>query len=127
MKLLGFDIETYREHFCFVGKMYDTDTKEEIETITVTDDGACVDRTRLAVIEHYFEQADYIVSFNGKNFDLPVLAKLKSELNRAPSVPTKFIYQDAQALISYDDHNNPLVKRRCKVRAWSAKILVKNK
>lgn len=121
MKLLGFDIETYREHFCFVGKMYDTDTKTEVDSITVTDHGGCVDRTRMAIIEHYFDQADYIVSFNGKAFDLPVLAKLKSELERAPSIPVKFIYHDAQALISYDEHNNPLVKRRHKVRAWSAK------
>jgi hypothetical protein len=121
MKLLGFDIETYREHFCFVGKMYDTDTKTEVDSVTVTDNGGCVDRTRMAIIEHYFDQADYIVSFNGKAFDLPVLAKLKSELERAPSIPVKFIYHDAQALISYDEHNNPLVKRRHKVRAWSAK------
>lgn len=121
MKLLGFDIETYREHFCFVGKMYDTDTKTEVDSITVTDHDGCVDRTRMAIIEHYFDQADYIVSFNGKAFDLPVLAKLKSELERAPSIPVKFIYHDAQALISYDEHNNPLVKRRHKVRAWSAK------
>lgn len=121
MKLLGFDIETYREHFCFVGKMYDTDTKTEVDSITVTDHDGCVDRTRMAIIEHYFDQADYIVSFNGKAFDLPVLAKLKSELERASSIPVKFIYHDAQALISYDEHNNPLVKRRHKVRAWSAK------
>lgn len=121
MKLLGFDIETYREHFCFVGKMYDTDTKTEVDSVTVTDHDGCVDRTRMAIIEHYFDQADYIVSFNGKAFDLPVLAKLKSELERAPSIPVKFIYHDAQALISYDEHNNPLVKRRHKVRAWSAK------
>ena len=121
MKLLGFDIETYREHFCFVGKMYDTDTKTEVDSVTVTDHNGCVDRTRMAIIEHYFDQADYIVSFNGKAFDLPVLAKLKSELERAPSIPVKFIYHDAQALISYDEHNNPLVKRRHKVRAWSAK------
>lgn len=121
MKLLGFDIETYREHFCFVGKMYDTDTKNEIDSVTVTDHDGCVDRTRMAIIEHYFDQADYIISFNGKAFDLPVLAKLKSELERAPSIPVKFIYHDAQALISYDEHNNPLVKRRHKVRAWSAK------
>lgn len=121
MKLLGFDIETYREHFCFVGKMYDTDTKTEVDSVTVTDHDGCVDRTRMAIIEHYFDQADYIVSFNGKAFDLPVLAKLKNELERAPSIPVKFIYHDAQALISYDEHNNPLVKRRHKVRAWSAK------
>lgn len=121
MKLLGFDIETYKEHFCWVGRMYDGDTKKLIERVTVTDEKGAVDRTRFAIIEHYFSQADYIISFNGKNFDLPLLAKMKRELERLPSVPVKYIHQDAQAIIGYDEHNNPLVKRRCKVHAWSGK------
>ena len=121
MKLLCFDIETYKEHFCWVGRLYDSDTKQEIEKVTVTDKNGQVDRQHMAVIEHYFENCDYIISFNGKNFDLPVLAKMKRELERVPSLPVKYIWQDGQALISYDEHNNPLVKRRCKVREWSAK------
>lgn len=121
MKILGFDIETYKEHFCFVGELYDSDTREVIDKVTVTDDGAFVDRTRMAVIEHYFGLADHIVSFNGKRFDLPVLAKIRSDLKRSDTVPVKYIYHDAQALISYDDHNNPIVKKHCMVREWSAK------
>lgn len=121
MKILGFDIETYKEHFCFVGELYDSDTREVIDRVTVTDDGVGVDRVRMGIIEHFFGLADHIVSFNGKRFDLPVLAKIKSDLKRSEFVPIKYIYQDAQALISYDDHNNPLVKRHCMVREWSAK------
>ena len=49
--------------------------------------------------------------FNGKRFDLPVLAKIRADLRRSPSVPLKYIYQDAQALITYDDNNNPIVKK----------------
>lgn len=121
MKILGFDIETYKEHFCFVGELYDSETREVIDKVTVTDDGNVVDRTRMGIIEHYFGLADHIISFNGKRFDLPVLAKIKSDLKRSDSVPVKYIYHDAQALISYDDHNNPIVKRHCMVREWSAK------
>ena len=123
MKLLGFDIETYREHFCWVGKLYDPDTgsKEPIETITVTDKNGFVTREHLAVIEHYFDNADYIISFNGKNFDLPVLTTIRQALKRSESTPVKFIYQDAQSLIEYDDHNNPIVKRKPNTLEWSQK------
>ena len=69
MKLLCFDIETYKEHFCWVGRLYDSDTKQEIEKVTVTDKNGQVDRQHMAVIEHYFENCDYIISFNGKNFE----------------------------------------------------------
>lgn len=121
MKLLGFDIETYKEHFCFYGRLYDSDTKTEISNVIVTDDGTSVTREQFAKIEQAFENCDYIISFNGKRFDLPVLAKIKSDLNRASSVPLKYIYADAQALISYDDNNNHIVKRHNYVKAWNAK------
>lgn len=121
MKLLGFDIETYRQHFCWVGKLYDTDTKSEVETVTVTDKDGFVTREHLAVIEHYFDNADYIVSFNGKNFDLPVLSTIRTQLHRTDKIPVKYIYQDAQALITYDEHNNPYVKRKPYTQEWSCK------
>lgn len=121
MNLLGFDIETYREHFVCVCKMYDSDTKQCIGKVRVGDNGTKVTREHMAVIEHYFGQADYIISFNGKRFDLPVLAKVRSDLVRSDAVPLKYIYADAQALISYDNNNNPIVKRHCAVRAWNAK------
>lgn len=121
MKILGFDIETYKEHFCCVMEMYDSETRQVIEKVTVTDNGSGVTHEHMGVIEHYFGQADHIVSFNGKRFDLPVLAKIRADLRRSPSVPLKYIYQDAQALITYDDNNNPIVKRHCYVKEWSAK------
>lgn len=121
MKILVFDIETYREHFCFVGKLFDGDTKQEIKEYRVVDKGGIVSREHMAGICTIFQDCDYIVSYNGKKFDLPVLAKLKDDLKRLESVPVKFIYQDAQALIAYDDNNNPIVKRHKHVDEWSAK------
>lgn len=121
MKVLGFDIETYREHFVCVAQLWDTDTKQMIRETRVTDDGKALDRTRMALIHQLFKDCDYIISFNGKRFDLPVLAKITSDLKRSPSVPLKYIYQDAKALIEYDAHNNPIVKRHCRVDAWNAK------
>lgn len=121
MKVLGFDIETYRDHFVCVTQFWDTDTKQMIKETRVTDDGKAIDRTRMAVIHQLFKDCDYIISFNGKRFDLPVLAKITSDLKRGQSVPTKYIYQDAKALIEYDTNNNPIVKRHCRVDAWNAK------
>lgn len=120
-RLFGFDIETYKEHFCFRGRMYDSDTKQCIEKVKATDDGKAMTQERFAIIEHYFGQADYIISFNGKRFDLPVLAKIRQDLRRSKSVPNKFIFTDAQALIQYDANNNPIIRRHCSVGAWNAK------
>lgn len=120
-KIFGFDIETYREHFCVCGIMYDSDTKQELERVTIVDNGTDVTREHIAAIDHYFGQADYIISFNGKRFDLPVLAKIKSDLKRGTAEPLKYIYRDAQALISYDANNNPIIKRHCSVAEWNAK------
>lgn len=120
-RLLGFDIETYKEHFCFKGHLYDSNTKQCIKRILITDDGKRMDRTRMALICQAFDDCDYIISFNGKRFDLPVLAKILSDMKRTDIVPLKFIYSDAQALIAYDANNNPIVKRHCRVDKWNAK------
>lgn len=120
-KILGFDIETYKEHFCFKAHMYDSETRQEIGRFSVVDNGRAITREGMAEIERCFEMADYIVSYNGKRFDLPLLAKVRSDLEHSPDVPLKFMYYDAQALISYDDHNNPIVKRRHSVASWNAK------
>ena len=69
MQILGFDIETYKDPFVCVCKISNAATKECIDKIRVGDDGTGVTREHMAVIEHYFDQADYIVSFNGKRFD----------------------------------------------------------
>lgn len=121
MKILGFDIETYRDHFCFVAKTYDAETRKEISSITITDENGAVTVEHMAKIDTLFADADYIISFNGKRFDLPVLAKIYNDLKRAPSIPTKYIFRDAQAIISYDDHNNPIVKRKANRYEWNRK------
>ena len=121
MKITGFDIETYREHFCFVGIMYDSDTKEEIKRVTVTDKDGIVDTARVAIIDSLFDESDYIVSFNGKRFDLPVLAKIYRDVNRTGFIHTKYINADAIAIMSYDSHNNPIVKKHARVQKWHAK------
>ena len=55
MKVLGFDIETYRDHFVCVTQLWDTDTKQMIKEHRVTDDGKAIDRTRIAVIHQLFK------------------------------------------------------------------------
>ena len=120
-KILGFDIETYKEHFVFVGSMYDRQERKVIKTIKVTDDNGMFVRDKMSEIEKLFDEADHIVSFNGKRFDLPILAKIRSDLTRLKAIPTKYIYQDAQAIISYDANNNPIVRRHHSVKEWNAK------
>lgn len=121
MRLLGFDIETFKERFCFCGRLYDTDTKECIKEITLTDDGTNVTADTMRAIETAFADCDYIISFNGKRFDLPVLSRMRTQFQRVSVVPLKYIYTDAQALIEYDAHNNPITKRYCAVREWNEK------
>lgn len=121
MRITGFDIETYREHFCCCMRTYDSDTWQLLNRTCIDDDGTGVDRNRMALICNAFDQADYIISFNGKRFDLPVLAKILSDLKRSDKVPLKYIFNDAKALIAYDANNNPIIKRHCRVDKWNAK------
>lgn len=121
MQILGFDIETYRDHFCFVAKIYDEATRKELKTVTITDDDGVFTIDKIQQIDKLFEEADYIISFNGKRFDLPVLAQIYNDLKRSPSIPTKYIFRDAQAIIAYDDNNNPIVKRRAMRIEWNKK------
>lgn len=120
MKILGFDIETYKELFCIVGIMYDTYTKEELWRRTIAAETS-VTSSDMDAIKAMFDEADYIVSFNGKRFDLPVLAGIDTDLKRSKSIPVKYVYSDAQALISYDEHNNSMAKRHCSVKEWNEK------
>lgn len=120
MKLLGFDIETFKEYFCFVGHIYDSETKTVVDKVIISCDSV-ITRAEMATIEQAFKDADYIISYNGKKFDLPVLAKIRKDLQRLDSLPIKYIYHDAQALISYDKNNNPLIRKHTTVREWHAK------
>ena len=119
MKLLGFDIETFRDHFVFCAQMWDSDTKALVSKHTLTDDGSVVASSTVNKIDELFKSADYIVSFNGKRFDLPVLQRLKDQTRASASVPLKYVYADAQALISYDVHNNPLMRVWCTDAEWN--------
>lgn len=119
MKILGFDIETYREHFVFCAQLWDGDTKTLCEKYTLTDDGTAIPAQAINKIDKLFCNADYIVSFNGKRFDLPLLSRLRTQAQRTTNIPLKYMFADAQALINYDANNNPLASRYCAVSEWN--------
>lgn len=121
MKILGFDIETFKEHFCFVGHMFDSETRTKIRDVLVTDDGSDITKSEFEKIEKAFDEADYIVSFNGKRFDLPILANVAYELSRRERFPVKYVYTDAQELIGYDINGNSFARRRSFATPWSHK------
>lgn len=140
MKLLVFDIETYKEHFVFVGSMLNSETREEIYRLIVTEDKAeikhngnleyasifgvdnmALGKAAFNTIEAAFKEADYIISYNGKTFDLPVLAKMSQDLQKTDSIPVKYIYGEAQSIINYDEHNNRLNRRPAYRMDWHAK------
>lgn len=117
-----FDIETYHDLFCFCQMDWDAETKTLIKSHTITSDtDGIISKQVMQEIENCFENVDYIVSYNGTKFDLPVLAKMVSDIKRLGHTTTSYVYADGQALISYDRFNNPLVKKHCYVRSWSAK------
>lgn len=122
MKLTFFDIETYRKLFCFCAITYDSETHQELgRTLVRSDEHGDIGQSAMNKINACFEDADYIISYNGSRFDLPILAKMKSDIKRLCSTCTKYVYTDGQALISYDDNRNPMTKQFYWVRSWSAK------
>lgn len=138
--LTVFDIETYPNYFCFVAKDYD-EKENLIKTWKVeSDENGVVSKQNFAIIEKCLGDRDktenltkrylggenvylsnYIISFNGKRFDLPVLAKAKRDIDRLGATSAKFIYSDAMDIISYDENNNSKAKNVCKVRDWSVR------
>lgn len=122
MKLAFFDIETFNELFCCCGITYDSETHKELERFCVrsADDGI-INECAMHHICEYFDSADYIISYNGSRFDLPVLAKMKSDIKRMCYTTSSFVYEDGEALIRYDDNRNPMTKQFYWVRSWSAK------
>lgn len=122
MKLTFFDIETYRKLFCFCAITYDSQTHQELSrTLVRSDEKGTVDQLAMNKINDYFDDADYIISYNGSRFDLPILAKMKSDIKRLCCTSSQYIHSDAEALISYDDNRNPMTRKFFWVKAWSAK------
>lgn len=122
MKIGVFDIETYHNLFCFCQKTWDSETRLPISSVTITSNArGDIDNSIMHAIDKQFTDCDYIVSFNGAKFDLPVLAKMKTDVVRLGHTTTKYVHADANALISYDRFNNPMVKKHHSVRTWSAK------
>lgn len=122
MKLTFFDIETYRKLFCFCAITYDSQTHQELSRMLVrSDERGTVDQLAMNKINDYFDDADYIISYNGSRFDLPILAKMKSDIKRLCCTSSQYIHSDAEALISYDDNRNPMTRNFFWVKAWSAK------
>lgn len=104
MRVLAFDIETYKEHFVCCGILADNDTHEELGRFKTGDHGNfCVDGQNLQDIEDMFSKADYIISYNGSKFDLPVLAKVKHDVKKMGYTTSKFIYADANDIIGAND------------------------
>ncbi len=122
MKLTFFDIETYRKLFCFCAITYDSQTHQELSrTFVRSDERGTVDQLAMNKINDCFDDADYIISYNGSRFDLPILAKMKSDIKRLCCTSSQYIHSDAEELISYDDNRNPMTRNFFWVKAWSAK------
>ena len=104
MRVLAFDIETYKEHFVCCGILADNETHEELGRFKTGDHGNfCVDGQNLQDIEDMFSKADYIISYNGSKFDLPVLAKVKHDVKKMGYTTSKFIYADANDIMGAND------------------------
>ena len=122
MKLAFFDIETYRELFVFCGLTYDSSTHELLREDTVcSGPNGAIGRIDMDTIEDCFANADYIIGYNSSRFDLPVLAKLRSDVRKLCSSTAAYVYSDAMALIEYDDNRNPMTRKFHWVKEWSSK------
>lgn len=121
MKLLVFDIETYKHHFCFCAIQCEWETHEELKRVTITSDENGYVSTQIEQIDQLFAESDYIISFNGSKFDLPILAKMKHDIARMGRTTSQYIHVDGVNIISYDKNGNPLTKMHHYVRDWSAK------
>lgn len=123
MKLCFFDIETYKELFCFCAITYDSDTHEELSRTLVRSrpDSGVIGSDEIGRINATFENSDYIISYNGTKFDLPVLAKLRHDVLKLCSSCAHYVHDDASALITYDDNRHQLSRPNHWVRSWSAK------
>jgi hypothetical protein len=108
--------------FCFCAISYDFDTEKELwrKSTTASPKGV-VDGTNVADIVDAFEKSDYIVSYNGSRFDLPILAKIKHDVAKMGQTHQQYIHADGEQIIGYDDNNHALPVIRHSVREWSQK------
>ena len=67
-------------------------------------------------INSFFAEADYIIGYNSMRFDLPVLAKMKSDIRKMGMTNCHYVHEDGEALIGYDDNRNPLTLPACWLR-----------
>lgn len=122
MKLTFFDIETFQDFFCFCAICYDSQTHEELwRKSTTASPKGIVDGTNVADIVDAFEKSDYIISYNGSRFDLPILAKIKHDVAKMGQTTQGYIHADGEQIIGYDDNNHPLPIIRHNVKEWSQK------
>lgn len=122
MKLTFFDIETYKDLFCFCTITYDSVTHEELSrTLVRSNEFKQILQSDMDTINKVFDEADYIISYNGSRFDLPILAKMKNETSKLCMTYSQYVHSDANDLISYDNNRNPINRTFCWVREWSAK------
>jgi DNA polymerase elongation subunit (family B) len=119
-KITVFDIETYRALFVFCAKTYDEETRKCIDTYTVSCNKDFTTQSMKA-IEDCFVKSDYIVSYNGSRFDIPILTKIAKDWKQLGSVPVKYIHTDANALITYDEHGNQQARKLLNRRDWVVK------
>ena len=121
-KITFFDIETYKHYFCMCAITQDMDTMQEVSRVCV-DSGTSgqVGSIQVNQIIDTFRDSDYIVSFNGSRFDIPVLAKIKADVKRMGTTTSKYINADAENIIGYDTNNHPVVRNLYTDKEWTAK------
>ena len=122
MNITFFDIETYAEFFCFCAICCDYDTEKELwRNSTIASPSGVVDGTNVADIVDAFGKSDFIVSYNGSRFDLPILAKVKHDVAKMGQTHQQYIHADGEQIIGYDDNNHALPIIRHNVKEWSQK------
>jgi len=122
MNITFFDIETYAEFFCFCAICCDYDTEKELwRKSTIASPSGVVDGTNVADIVDAFGKSDFIVSYNGSRFDLPILAKVKHDVAKMGQTHQQYIHADGEQIIGYDDNNHALPIIRHNVKEWSQK------
>lgn len=105
-----FDIETYRDLFCFVLSKFD-EHRQPQGTVVVSSHSGKVTAKECAEIEAAFNSCDYIVSYNGNKFDIPVLCAMFGDVDKNGFTTSRYIYTDANQIINFDGNRNyrPLV------------------
>ena len=121
MKVLTFDIETYKEFFVCCGILADNETHEELGRFhTKSGERFMISHENVDAIEDMFAKADYIISYNGSKFDLPILAKLKRDVRKMGYTTSKFVYADASDIMNANDFigNRPFLMQD---KEWNKK------